>query len=81
MLDRAEARDYHAAGVSLPAGLSAFSTMFDSEPAQVLRALGYFGDGDLRTLPSTDQDLLRFARDRVGPLPDVVVKPGSLTGG
>ncbi|HEV7877383.1 nucleotidyl transferase AbiEii/AbiGii toxin family protein [Bradyrhizobium sp.] len=85
-LDRAEAKDYRdiaemiSAGVSLPAGLSAFRAMFDGEPAQVLRALGFFGDGDLNTLGSADQEVLRNARDRVGPLPDVVVKQGSLTG-
>jgi hypothetical protein len=85
-LDRAEAKDYRdiaemiAAGVSLPAGISAFSVMFHGEPSQVLRSIGYFGDGDLDKLGRTDQDLLRNARDRVGKLPDVVVRHGSLTG-
>jgi hypothetical protein len=85
-LDRAEAKDYRdiaamiSAGVSLPAGLSAFRTMFDGEPAQVLRALGFFGDGDLNTLGRADQELLRNARDRIGQLPDPVVRHGSLTG-
>src|SRR6202790_4248476 len=47
-LDRAEAKDYRdiaemiSAGISLSAGLSAFKQMFDGEPAQVLRAIGYF---------------------------------------
>src|SRR5712671_3262891 len=85
-LDRAEAKDYRdiaemiSAGVSLAAGLSAFRAMFDGEPAQVLRALGFFGDGDLNTLGSVDQALLRNARDRVAQLPSVVMKRGSLTG-
>jgi hypothetical protein len=85
-LDRAEAKDYRdiaemiSAGVSLPVGLSAFKAMFDGEPAQVLRALGFFGDGDLNTLGKADQELLRNARDRVGQLPDVVMRHGSLTG-
>jgi hypothetical protein len=84
--DRAEAKDYRdiaemiSAGVSLPAGLSAFRAMFDGEPAQVLRALGFFGDGNLGTLGSADQELLRNARDRVAELPSVVMKQGSLTG-
>jgi hypothetical protein len=84
--DRAEAKDYRdiaemiSAGVSLPVGLSAFRAMFDGEPAQVLRALGFFGDGDLNTLGSVDQALLRNARDRVAQLPSVVMKRGSLTG-
>ncbi len=85
-LDRAEAKDYRdiakmlSAGVSLPVGLSAFRQMFDGEPAQVLRALGYFEDGDLATLDQADQDLLRSARDAIQRLPDVDVKSGSLTG-
>jgi Nucleotidyl transferase AbiEii toxin, Type IV TA system len=86
MLDRAEAKDYRdvaemiSAGVSLPAGLSAFKKMFDGEPAQVLRAIGYFGDGDLNTLSTADREILCGARDRVGKLPEVHLKPGSLTG-
>jgi hypothetical protein len=84
--DRAEAKDYRdiaemiSAGVSLPAGLSAFKAMFDGEPAQVLRALGFFGDGDLNMLRSADRELLRNARDRVAQLPSVVMKQGPLTG-
>jgi hypothetical protein len=85
-LDRAEAKDYRdiakmiSAGVSLPAGVSAFRAMFHGEPSQVLRSIGYFGDGDLDTLARTDQDILRNARDRVGKLPDVVARHGALTG-
>jgi Nucleotidyl transferase AbiEii toxin, Type IV TA system len=85
-LDRAEAKDYRdiaemiSAGVSLSAGLSAFKQMFDGEPAQVLRAIGYFEDGDLTTLSAADRDTLRKARDQIGQLPGVVVRRGSLTG-
>jgi hypothetical protein len=85
-LDRAEAKDYRdiakmiSAGVSLPAGLSAFKQMFGGEPAQVLRAIGYFKDGDLNTLSAADRDVLCNARDKVGQLPEVYLKPGSLTG-
>lgn len=85
-LDRAEAKDYRdiaemiSAGVSLPAGLSAFRQMFGGEPAQVLRAIGYFGDGDLTTLSGADREVLRNARDRIDNLPDVHLKLGSLTG-
>jgi hypothetical protein len=85
-LDRAEARDYRdiaamiAGGVSLPAALSAFRTMFDGEPSQVLRALGFFRDGDLNTLSRADREVLRTARDKVRELPSVVVRPGPLTG-
>jgi hypothetical protein len=85
-LDRAEAKDYRdiaemiSAGVSLAAGLSAFRAMFRGEPSQVLRSIGYFEDGDLHTLAPTDREILRNARDRIGHLPDVVVRRGSLTG-
>jgi hypothetical protein len=85
-LDRAEAKDYRdlagmiSAGVSLPAGLSAFKAMFGGEPSQVLRAIGYFEDGDLNRLGPADQELLRSARDQLGPLPDVMIRHGSLTG-
>jgi hypothetical protein len=83
-LDRAEAKDYRdiaamiSAGVSLSLGLSAFRQMFNGEPAQVLRAIGYFKDGDLNTLSQADQQLLRSARDEVEVLPDVVLKSRSL---
>jgi hypothetical protein len=85
-LDRAEAKDYRdiaemiSAGVSLPAGLSAFKRMFDGEPAQVLRAIGYFGDGDLNTLGAADRKILSGARDRINELPEIHVRSGSLTG-
>ena len=36
--------------------------------------------GDLDTLARTDRELLRNARNRVGELPDVVMRHGSLTG-
>jgi len=52
--------------------------MFDGEPAQVLRAIGYFRDGDLNTLSQADQRLLRNARDKVDVLPDVLLKSRSL---
>jgi hypothetical protein len=83
-LDPAEAKDYRdiaamiSAGVSLSLGLSAFRQMFNGEPAQVLRAIGYFKDGDLNTLSQADQQLLRSARDEVEVLPDVVLKSRSL---
>lgn len=83
-LDRAEAKDYRdiaemiSAGVSLPRGLAAFKGMFGGEPAQVLRALGFFEDGDLRSLSAADRRILREARDRVGALPDVSLRQGLL---
>ena len=84
ILDRAEARDYRdiAAmlrhGASLERGLGAFKAMFKGEPATVLRALGWFKDGDLPALSRADRDLLTAARDRVRDVPSVAVKPGNL---
>jgi hypothetical protein len=75
-LDRAEARDYRdiaqmiAAGVSLSSGLGAFRRTFKGEPSQVLRAIGYFKDGDLPMLAKSDQELLRSARDQILDVPD-----------
>ena len=77
ILDRAEARDYRdiAAmlrhGASLDFGLGAFKTLFKSEPATVLRAIGFFEDGDLRSLPLADKETLVAARDRVRDVPAV----------
>jgi hypothetical protein len=85
-LDRAEAKDYWdiarmiSAGVSLSVGLSAFTQMFDGESAQVLRAIGYFGDGDLTAVSAADREVLCSARDRIGKLPEVNLRSGPLTG-
>jgi hypothetical protein len=84
ILDRAEAKDYRdiaamiSVGLSLSEGLGAFRQLFGGEPAQVLRAIGYFKDGDLHTVSQADQQLLRSARDRVGVLPDIPLKSRSL---
>lgn len=86
ILDRAEAKDYQDiaamlfAGHSLEKALGAFKTIWNKDPALPLKALGYFKDGDLPSLPKADQDLLRAARDRVKAIPDVALKPGSLAG-
>lgn len=85
-LDRAEARDYRdiaallRAGASLPHGLGAFRSMFKSEPAEVLRALGYFADGDLNTLSAAEREILTSARDGVREIPAVQVKAGLMGG-
>ena len=83
-LDRAEARDYRdiarmiSAGVSLSSGLGAFKKMVNGEPSQVLRAIGYFKDGDLPTLSKPDQQVLRNARNQIVEVPEVHVTPGPL---
>jgi hypothetical protein len=40
--------------------------------------MGFFKDSDLSSLPKSDQDLLRKARDRVSEIPEVAVTHGSL---
>lgn len=77
ILDRAEARDYRdiaamlRRGASLEFGLGAFKTLFKSEPAAVLRAIGFFEDGDLRSLALADRETLIAARDCVRDVPAV----------
>lgn len=79
-LDRAEAKDYRdisallSAGVSLEKALGAFTKMYGKDPGLPLRALGFFKDGDLPSLPKADQDILRAARDRVSEIPDVPIR-------
>jgi Nucleotidyl transferase AbiEii toxin, Type IV TA system len=84
ILDRAEARDYSdiAAmlrhGASLDVGLGAFRAMFGGEPATVLRAIGFFEDGDLASLVEADRELLVCARDCVRDIPVVTLIRGAL---
>ena len=84
ILDRAEAKDYRdisailSAGVSLEKALGAFAMNYRRDPALPLKALGFFKDGDLPSLPKADQDLLRTARDRVSDVPDVRLLNGLL---
>jgi hypothetical protein len=87
VLDRAEVKDYIdiaallRAGVSLERPLAGFAQMFNGEPATVLRAIGYFEDGDVNELGSEDRALLIRARDNLGPLPEVSIQRGSLAVG
>jgi Nucleotidyl transferase AbiEii toxin, Type IV TA system len=84
ILDRAEAKDYSdisallANGVSLERGLGAFAALFKRDPALPLKAIGFFKDGDLPTLPKADQDRLRQARDKVTEVPKLQISNVSL---
>jgi hypothetical protein len=84
ILDRAEAKDYRdisamlSAGVSLEKALGAFAKMYGKDPGLPLRAMGFFKDGDLPSLPAADQNALRAARDRVSKIPEVPLIYGSL---
>lgn len=82
ILDRAEAKDYRdisamlSARVSLEKALGAFTKMYGKDPGLALRAIGFFKDGDLPSLPRDDQDKLRAARDLVSEIPEVVMLDG-----
>ena len=84
IMDRAEAKDYRdisvmlSAGISLEKALGAFAKMYGKDPGLPLRAMGFFKDGDLPSLPKSDQDILRKARDRVSEIPEVAITHGSL---
>jgi Nucleotidyl transferase AbiEii toxin, Type IV TA system len=84
ILDRAEAKDYRdisamlSAGVSLEKALGTFAVNYRRDPALPLKAMGFFKDGDLPSLPRADQDLLRSARDRVSNVPEVHLLKGLL---
>jgi Nucleotidyl transferase AbiEii toxin, Type IV TA system len=84
IMDRAEAKDYRdisvilSAGISLERSLGAFAKMYGKDPGLPLRAMGFFRDGDLPSLPKSDQDILRKARDRVSEIPEVAIAYGSL---
>ncbi len=77
ILDRAEAKDYRdisailSTGISLEKALGAFAKIYGKDPGLPLRAMGYFKDGDLPSLPKTDQNIIRAARDRVSQIPEV----------
>lgn len=87
ILDGAEAKDYRdiaamlSTGVSLERALGAFAKMYRKDPALPLRAIGFFKDGDLPSLPQADQDLLRAARDCVSDVPDISLQDGLLPAG
>jgi hypothetical protein len=84
IMDRAEAKDYRdisvmlSAGISLETALGAFAKMYGKDAGLPLRAMGFFKDGDLPSLPKGDQDVLRKARDRVSEIPDVQIIHGPL---
>jgi hypothetical protein len=84
IIDRAEAKDYRdisvmlSAGISLEKALGGFAKMYGKDPGLPLRAMGFFKDGDLSSLPKSDQDILRKARDRVSEIPEVAITHGSL---
>ena len=86
ILQRAEKKDYEDiaamlyAGVSLARGLAAARLFFGSafQPAESLKALTYFKDGDLPRLAKADQRALITAAAAVGDLPRVALRAKTL---
>lgn len=78
ILQRAEAKDIAAmikAGVSLAKGLSSARAVFGLafQPSESLKALTYFGDGDLATLTTAEKNVLFTAVKAVGEIPNVTI--------
>ena len=83
---RAEAKDYRDiaaaldAGIALAEALGAATAVFGKRfnAMVALKALTYFGDGNLPSLPQTIQDRLRTSAEalQLEALPQVVPKPG-----
>lgn len=86
--DRAEAKDYLDVfrileeGIDLATALAAAQAVYGAvfNPLLSLKALSYFGDGDLRTLPERVRARLAAAVSSVDPahLPKVAALPGGL---
>jgi hypothetical protein len=81
LLQRAEAKDYRDiaaminAGVSISHGLAAARLIFgpNFQPSESLKALVYFGDGDLNTLTAEEKSILVNAVKTIRDLPEVTV--------
>ncbi|WP_430471988.1 nucleotidyl transferase AbiEii/AbiGii toxin family protein [Thalassospira lucentensis] len=86
ILQRAEAKDYRDiaamvdAGIHVDQGLSAARQMFGDtfQPSESLKAMTFFGDGDLHTLTSKERATLVNTASAVSRLPDVALKSRSL---
>lgn len=79
VLQCAETKDYRdiaemiRSGVSLSKGLASAQLFFGPsfQPSEILKALGYFDDGDLQKLPESDRRTLVIAVSAVRKLPEV----------
>ena len=86
ILQRAEAKDYRdiqamlQAGESLASGLGAARALFGNQfqPAESLKALVYFRDGDLETLSAEEKNALVVAVRGVTDIPEAYVISGKL---
>lgn len=88
ILQRAEAKDYRDiaamvnVGVSLSRGLASAKILFSPtfQPSESLKALVYFGDGDLNTLTQAEKNTLISAVQETRDLPKVSLRSRSLSG-
>ncbi|MCL2658145.1 MAG: nucleotidyl transferase AbiEii/AbiGii toxin family protein [Betaproteobacteria bacterium] len=88
VLQRAEAKDYRDvaamvnSGVSLSHGIASARLLYgpNFQPSESLKALVYFGDGDLKTLTAAEKKTLVDAVKAVRNLPDVTLRSKSLSG-
>jgi hypothetical protein len=86
ILQRAEKKDYEdiaallRAGVPLARGLAAARLFFGSafQPAESLKALTWFKDGDLARLPVSQRRTLIAAAAAVGELPEIALRSKAL---
>jgi hypothetical protein len=85
---RAEAKDYLdlaaalQSGIDLPTAVAAASTIYGQRfnALAALKALTYFGDGNLPSLPPATQEFLRRSSEAVdiAALPNIEARPGIL---
>lgn len=86
---RAEAKDYRdvfailKSGIALEDALGAARALYEAQfnPAITLKALAYFGDGDLPSLPGEIRDFLQETATHIGEIPDISRVSGSLAPG
>ncbi len=79
ILQRAEAKDYRdiaamvGSGVDVAQGLAAARLFFGNsfQPSESIKAMTYFGDGDLHTLTQQERQTLQRAASTVRTLPTV----------
>lgn len=86
VLDRAEAKDYRdiaallRSGASLQRALGAAQAIYGPayQPAESIKALSYFGDGDLSTVSADDRACLADAAAHVRTLPTIPLRANDL---
>lgn len=86
VLDRAEAKDYRdvaallRSGATLDRALASAQAIYGPayQPSESIKALSYFGDGDLATLPTDVRELLTTAAAGIRTIPQLALAAPSL---